>query len=412
MSGRHLTFSRTSFFAHLEMRGEPNSDQNESKGSEQTSRRNAVDAGADDCRCFVHGATFLKDVRSVRWPAIRRSQSTIFRATGGHPSVPTDTIFVNQSESVSSVGPFADLEWSPLAKLSLSAGARWDQTTFAVQDHFFGDHLDNSGSRAMTATTGHLGASYVVSDALTPYASWSTAFETPTTTELDVKPDGTGGFNPDLGPAQIRTIEAGARGSIGADVTYTVSMFRLIEDNAIIQYLQSGSSAYYRNAGRIRNDGLEFGLAARVANWADLNLALTEAKYRFVSYIVPVGALLDSLNGNKLSGVPDRFVRFGVRTHWSRWTLDADETWSSSMYADDQNTQLISGWGNGDLSLRATWTVELGDLRVQPFASVNNALNQAYIGSVTINGAAGRTIEPAPLRNYYFGMEIGWRAVK
>src|ERR1035437_4364311 len=72
MSGRHLTFSRTSFFAHLEMRGEPN--------SEQTSRRNAVDAGADDCRCFVHGATFLKDVRSVRWPAIRRSQSTIFRA--------------------------------------------------------------------------------------------------------------------------------------------------------------------------------------------------------------------------------------------------------------------------------------------------------------------------------------------
>src|ERR1017187_3430972 len=80
MSGRHLTFSRTSFFAHLEMRGEPNSDQNESKGSEQTSRRDAVDAGADDCRCFVHGATFLKDVPSVRWPAIRRSQSTIFRA--------------------------------------------------------------------------------------------------------------------------------------------------------------------------------------------------------------------------------------------------------------------------------------------------------------------------------------------
>jgi hypothetical protein len=39
-------------------------------------------------------------------------------------------------------------------------------------------------------------------------------------------------------------------------------------------------------------------------------------------------------------------------------------------------------------------------------------MNQAYVGSVTINGAAGRTIEPAPLRNYYFGMEIGWRAVR
>ena len=99
-------------------------------------------------------------------------------------------------------------------------------------------------------------------------------------------------------------------------------------------------------------------------------------------------------------------MRFGVRTHWSRWTLDADETWSSSMYADDQNTQVIPGWGSGDLDLRATWTVEVGDLRLQPYASVNNLLNQAYIGSVTINGAGGRTIEPAPLRSTTAWMEI------
>jgi len=82
------------------------------------------------------------------------------------------------------------------------------------------------------------------------------------------------------------------------------------------------------------------------------------------------------------------------------------------MYADDLNTQLIQSWGNGDLNLRGSWSVELGALRVQPYAAVNNLLNEAYVGSVTINGAAGRTIEPAPLRNYYFGMEIGWRALK
>jgi iron complex outermembrane receptor protein len=192
-------------------------------------------------------------------------------------------------------------------------------------------------------------------------------------------------------------------------LTWTLSAFRLTEDNAIIQYLQSGSSAYYQNAGRIRNDGLEAGLGARLASWADLNLAWTEAKYRFVSYIFPVGAVVDTLNGKRLSGVPDHFVRLGFRTHRDRWTLDADETWSSSMYADDQNTQLIPAWGNGDVNVRATWTGEAGSLRLQPFAAVNNLLNQAYIGSVTINGAAGRTIEPAPLRNYYFGMEIGWR---
>ena len=82
------------------------------------------------------------------------------------------------------------------------------------------------------------------------------------------------------------------------------------------------------------------------------------------------------------------------------------------MYADDANTQLIKSWGNGAVNVRASWTFETAALRLQPYAAVNNLLNEAYVGSVTINGAAGRTIEPAPLRNYYFGMEIGWRAVK
>lgn len=38
----------------------------ESKGGAQVSRRNAVDAGTDDCRCFVHGATFPEEILSFR----------------------------------------------------------------------------------------------------------------------------------------------------------------------------------------------------------------------------------------------------------------------------------------------------------------------------------------------------------
>jgi serine/threonine protein kinase/outer membrane receptor protein involved in Fe transport len=334
------------------------------------------------------------------------------RATGGHPSVPTDTIYVNQSESVEGLGAFADVDWPATTKLLFSGGARWDQTNFNVIDHFFGDHQDNSGVRNMIATTGHFGGSYVFAPEFTTYLTWSTAFETPTTTELSSKADGTGGFNPNLGPAQVHTIEGGARGNVGAGLTYTLSLYRVIEDNAIIQFLQSGGSAYFQNAGRTRNDGLELGLEERVTPWVDLNLAWTATKYRFVNYIFPVGAAVDTLNGKKPAGVPDEFVRVGVRTHWKSWSLDADETWSSSMYADDQDTQVVPGWGQGELNVRATWTTYAGGLRVQPFASVNNLLNQSYIGSVTINGAGGRTLEPAPLRNYYFGMEIGWRAVK
>jgi hypothetical protein len=35
------------------------SDQNESEHCAQASRRDAIDSGADDCRFFEHGGTFL-----------------------------------------------------------------------------------------------------------------------------------------------------------------------------------------------------------------------------------------------------------------------------------------------------------------------------------------------------------------
>jgi outer membrane receptor protein involved in Fe transport len=366
-----------------------------------------IDASHPLCAC-TNAPRLLAGIDVERVYDIHRQS----RATGGHPSVPTDTLFLDQDESVIAVGPFAGVEWSPLPKLSFSTGARWDQTTFGVQQIFFGNGQLNSGTRVMTAATGHVGLSYVASDAFVPYANWSTAFETPTIAELDESPTNAGGFNPNLDPAQDHTAEVGARGNLGRFATYSVSLFQTYEANAIIQYAQNGGTAYYHNAGLTRNEGAEIGLTARVAKWMDLDLAWTEDRYRFVQYYENVGTKLDTLDGKKLAGVPDRFIRFGVRTHWDGWTLDADETYSSSVYGDDLNTQLIQSWGNGDLTVRATWTKEAGDLRFQPFAAVNNLLNQAYIGSVTINGAGGRTLEPAPLRNYYLGMEIGWRGVK
>ncbi len=334
------------------------------------------------------------------------------RATGGHPSVPTDTLLVNQDESVVSLGPFVSLQWSPVAALALDAGARWDRLTFAVHDHFFGDGADNSGSRDMTASSGHFGASWVVSEAFTPYANYSTAFETPTTTELNARADGQGGFNPDLGPQRVHTVEGGARGTIGRRLAYTVSAFRAEADGAIIQYLETNGRAYFRNAGRTRNDGVELGLAARVTGWLNLQAAWTAADYRFLSYRVPNKSVTDTLDGRKQAGVPDRFVRLGASARWGAWTLDADHSWASAMWADDKNTLRIEDWGQGTLNVRAAWRGEAGDFRLAPFAALNNLLDQSYVGAVTLNGTGGRVRESAPRRNFYAGMELGWRAGK
>ena len=45
--------------------------------------------------------------------------------------------------------------------------------------------------------------------------------------------------------------------------------------------------------------------------------------------------------------------------------------------------------------------------RAEPFVAVQNALDQSYVGSVTLNGAFARVLESAPRRNWYVGLELG-----
>jgi iron complex outermembrane receptor protein len=61
----------------------------------------------------------------------------------------------------------------------------------------------------------------------------------------------------------------------------------------------------------------------------------------------------------------------------------------------------------GQLNLRAAWTTVWRGMRVEPFAAVHNALDHAYVGSVTLNGFGGRVREPPPRRNWYVGLEFG-----
>ena len=339
---------------------------------------------------------------------IRRNR----RSSGGRPVTGVDTLLVFQDEVVTAVGAFAQLQWKPVTPMTVSTGVRYDQLHFAVRDHFMADGTDNSASRTMTSPSWHIGATYIVNDALTPYATFSTAFQTPTTTELQARTDGLGGFNAALGPQHEQTIEGGARGAFGARVTYTASVFHSLTDGAIIQFLETNGRAFFRNAGRTQNDGIELGLAARAASWLDLSAAWTFSSYTFTDYRVQNGATVDTLDGRTQPGVPDHFVRLGLRAHWQGASIDVDHTLSSAMWADDRNTQRIEGWGSGVVNVRASWSGTVRDLHLQPFVAVNNLTSESYVGAVTLNGAGGRTIEPAPLRNFYFGMEIGWRAVK
>jgi len=320
---------------------------------------------------------------------------------------PTTTVILDQREQVTEFGPFAQLQWNPSERWLISGGARLDWVRFELADRFTSNG-DDSGARTMSAVSGNVGVSLSVGDQFVPYVNVATAFETPTTTELVNQPDGSGGFNPALGPQRAVNYEIGARGQPVPKVSYSVALFLSRVSDAIVQGPEVGGRAFFRNAGKTHNDGAEVGLSVSPAAGITLRGAYTCARYRFTNYQLADGTVVD---GNRLPGVPEHFWRFGLRSSLpGEFFLDADHTISSSIVADDANAIYVDAWGAGLTNLRLGWTGQAGQAEFAPFLGVNNLWDRRYVGSVTLNGVGGRVFEPAPRRIVYVGTEIGYRA--
>ena len=100
-----------------------------------------------------------------------------------------------------------------------------------------------------------------ISPAHSLYSNFSTAFETPTATELGNHADGTAGINPDLDPQHSYTIEGGAKGWAGTLLRYDVAFFdtRVRDELVPFEIPASNGRRYFRNAGRTRRQGAEIG---------------------------------------------------------------------------------------------------------------------------------------------------------
>lgn len=336
-----------------------------------------------------------------------------------------DSITVQQRETIAEIGPFAQFHWAATPDLLFSAGGRYDAIRFDVADEHLSDGTDNSGDRTMSALSGNAGVTYVKEPKFSPYANVSTSFETPTTTELANQPNSTGGFNQELDPSRATNYEIGARGVAGR-LSYTVAGYIGRVRDAIVQYQEVGGRAYFTNAGRLKNDGIELGLNARAHDRLSLFANYTYSNFRYDRYRVErnnAGTIVvDNFDGKRVPGVPKAFIRFGLRAGPVRgFALDVDHTLASSVVANDANTLYVTGFSNdgedrikglgtGVTNARMSWEGQAGGAWIRPFIGVNNLWDREYVGSLTLNAAFSRVFEPAPGRNWYIGGEIGWGA--
>ena len=335
---------------------------------------------------------------------------------------------LDQEESVDGIGPFVEFEWAPRPDISITAGGRYDRFRFEATDRFLTDRTNDSGTRNMAQFSPQLGVVFRPAPLAAFYGSFSTAFQTPTTSELSNRPTEAGGFNPGLEPEQLRGFEAGVKGFVqDAGMAYDAALFAYGISNMLLPFQIDNPETdeiYFRNAGKTRNRGIELKLTWSPVSALDLALAYTGMRFEFDDFEleqeVDGNTRAYQLSGNEVPGVPPHHLFAGFTyTHPGNGAfVELNAQWTAEYFANDFNgpapgsgkpeSDFVND-GYGLVDVRAGITYQGATIGGVLFAGVNNLFDTRYNGSIVPNAFGDRFFEPAAGRTWYvgFGLPIG-----
>ncbi len=325
------------------------------------------------------------------------------RVENASDGVTVGPVQIAQNEEVTSLGLFAVTGFAFNPGLELTASARYDRVRFQVTDRLVtSEDPDDSGTMTMDQLSPMVGLRYTGTPWLNIHGSVSRSFQTPTTTELT---DSAGGFNQDLRPERAVNYEIGVKGTVSNRLSYGLALFRIDVSDLIVGSEAPGTErVFFENAASSRHSGIEANLSALIGAGFVVTASHTYSNFYFRDFQTDAG----DFSGNKLPGVPPHqfFGRldYAHRRGFSAWT---SLTAVNDYFVDNANQSINRGYVVVDL--RIGYTARTRGLEIVPLMGLNNIFDVRYNSSVVVNAIAGRFYEPAPGRNVYVGLRLGFR---
>ena len=328
------------------------------------------------------------------------------------PTVPTATcptigvergvVTLDQREIVSSLGAYLREELQLGDRYVLTGSARADAVRFRVEDHLItGTNPDDSGRRVLDAVSPMVGILARLAASHSAYANISSAFETPTATELGNQPSGAAGINRDLKPQRSTTYEMGVKGIAMTGMQYNASLFATRVHDELIPFdiPSGGGRRYFRNAGRTSRRGAELGLGMA---WRSLELggAYTYANYRFTDFTVDTAHYA----GNRIPGIPKQTLQASATLRSAIAAFVVEATVADRMPVNDANSESSPGYGV--FNARIVTGRMVGFSGAELIVGAQNLFNSRYVSSVSVNAAGGKFYEPGSLRSIYVGITL------
>ena len=327
--------------------------------------------------------------------------------TSSCPDVTSDRgiVTLDQRERVSSIGLYISDAIDLTDRIIASFGIRGDDVRFDVGDLLVTEsNPDDSGERSLRSISPLAGLVVRVTPLSSLYANVSSAFETPTATELGNQPDGSAGINRELDPQRSVTFEAGAKGFAGR-FRYDAAIYstRVSDELVPFEIPESNGRRYFRNAGRTSRRGAELG-GDYTAGPFTVMASWNYSRFRFVDF----SAGGSDFSGNRIPGIPvHRFQ--GALTAGNAGMFGVVETEvAGTSYADDANTFRAPGYAV--FHVRGGYAPLRGSKRLLFTFGVQNLLDRVYASSIAVNAARSRYFEPAPQRTFFAGISVGGAA--
>jgi len=327
---------------------------------------------------------------------------TVPTATCPDPAVERGTLTLDQREIVSSVGSYLRDELQLGDRYVLTASARADAVRFRVKDRLINaGNPDDSGSRLLDAVSPMVGILARLAPSHSAYANVSSAFETPTATELGNQPSGAAGINRDLKPQKSTTYEVGVKGVGASGLQYNASLFATGVHDELIPFdiPASGGRRYFRNAGRTSRRGAELGLGA-VVRALELGASYTYANYRFIDFTVDTAHYA----GNRIPGIPRQTLQASAALRTAVATFVTETTIADKMAVNDANSESSPGYAI--FNARIVTSGSLGRSGAELTLGAQNLFNTRYVSSVSVNAAGGKFYEPGSQRSVYIGFTL------
>jgi outer membrane receptor protein involved in Fe transport len=334
-----------------------------------------------------------------------------------------------------SVSPYLHTEISPVEKLRLTAGARYDVLGYNFQNNLQGRTSLNgasyygqadSTSKSFNRFSPKIGATYELTPNSSVYASYNQGFRVPSEGQLFRGGSGTSTVAQSkaanallLKPIKAEQFEVGTRGKLlGLD--FSLAAYELIKrDDLVSQKDPMTGASISQNAGKTQSRGIELSLGRTIVNRLRLETALSYAHHEYKEWISKNqnGSVAYDYSGNKMAAAP-RFMG-NTRLTWTPTEeISAQFEWIriGSYFLQDSNAGTTTGVDKGVskynghhlFNFRTSYTL---CKNASIFARVMNIADKRYADSASVvanQNTYTAVYAPGLPRTFYAGLELKW----